>query len=288
MPLVPLASCGRRGVLSHMSDTMDEPAGDAHIILFDEQNLASKARLKRHLVDLLDEQLARIISWMGFSGKDDLHGPRRVVENRLEPLGIFEQQRGALVGGKAPREANRKGVGVERVICRNRRHAEARIALAQPVAGVGDQIGLELFARFPQYLVGNLVNFLPALDIVDLVFPATPEVGIIQALHRGCQPCQRVNAVGNRRDRHIAGGVHPFPHVARNFAVQLADAIMLLRILECKHSHGESRPPVLLLECNIDELIAADAEFGPILPKILSRSAAVGRRRCQQAPVCGW
>ncbi len=50
---------------------------------------------------------------MGFAREDDLHRPIGVREDARQPLLVPEEQRGALVGREATREADREGIRVE-------------------------------------------------------------------------------------------------------------------------------------------------------------------------------
>src|SRR5690606_22843514 len=88
-------------------------AGDVHVIVFQEDDLAGKAWLLAKLIDAPDQGLAGFIARMRLAGKDELHGPLRIVEDALESFRILENERGPFVGGKATGEAERQCIWIE-------------------------------------------------------------------------------------------------------------------------------------------------------------------------------
>jgi hypothetical protein len=53
---------------------------------------------------------------VGLAGEEDLYRPVRIVQQGLQPVRLGEQERGPLVGSKAPGEADGEHAGVEDVV----------------------------------------------------------------------------------------------------------------------------------------------------------------------------
>ena len=75
------------------------------ITVLEEDDVPLQGRILGELGDLLDQVLAFGIRRMRLAGENDLHGPRRIQQDLLQPLGIGKQQRRALVRGEPTGEA---------------------------------------------------------------------------------------------------------------------------------------------------------------------------------------
>ena len=65
---------------------LHETAGDVTVVVFDKDDAVPEACFATEFVDLLDERLAGFIARMGFARENKLHGPRRVVEQSMQPF----------------------------------------------------------------------------------------------------------------------------------------------------------------------------------------------------------
>ena len=83
------------------------------VVVVDERDAAAEQRIERALVDALQMMLADVVGRVRLAREDDLHRAARGVEDAREPLGIVEDQLGALVAGEAAREADGQRVGLE-------------------------------------------------------------------------------------------------------------------------------------------------------------------------------
>ncbi|MGQ3366541.1 hypothetical protein, partial [Rhizobium oryzihabitans] len=109
---------------------------------------------ERH--DLADQLLALVVGGVRLAGEDELDATVVVREQRTQPVGLAEQQCGALVGGHAAREADGERVRVERVVDPGelrRGPPLGQAVVTQPVAHVVDHADLGGQVRLPQ-LVG--------------------------------------------------------------------------------------------------------------------------------------
>src|SRR5690606_17872896 len=86
--------------------------------------------------DLADEALGELVARMRLPGEDELHGPRRMVQDRGQALNIPEEEGGALVAGEAPREPDRENVGIE-WFCPTGREDQSVVRGHLPVAQPG-------------------------------------------------------------------------------------------------------------------------------------------------------
>ena len=87
----------------------------------------------------LNQRLSRLVCGMGFAGQDKLHGPIWIGEQAKQPLRVVQQKVRPLVGCKAPRKAQRQGVGIKemfRLINGLGRCAGGGQLLGQSFAGV--------------------------------------------------------------------------------------------------------------------------------------------------------
>ena len=142
----------------------------------------------------------------------------------------------------------------------------------EPLARKRDHGALQLLARGPEHVAGDLVDLLPDLRVVDLVLPALAEVGVVQLAQLRGQPRGAMHAVRDRADRHLVlalAGVHPLPHAARHMAVQLAHPVVALGEPQGQGGHRKRWPPLLLLERDVHKLVAGEVQLGPVAPEEL-------------------
>ena len=133
--------------------------------------------------------LAGLVLRMGFACDDNLHGPFPIAENSLEPLHVAEEQRGALIGGETARESDGESVRIEhfRRIAQFRRGGfPARSGSRLPVANEGDQAAFAAAVDFKQFLVRNVRDQLPHVQVA----PAAAPIGL-EVLDRRDRPGRR-------------------------------------------------------------------------------------------------
>ena len=118
MPLVPLASQGRRGVLIHTSTPWTSSVGEPHVVVVEEHDVRPRVGPGRELRPLLDQRLALLVARMRLAGDDELNGSLGIGEQAQQARRIREQKIRSLVGGEAAGEAQRQRIRME--------HARAR------------------------------------------------------------------------------------------------------------------------------------------------------------------
>ena len=133
MPLVPLASSGGRGRLTHTSQPRHQLAGQRHVVVLEEGDAPGDARARACSVNSLAHQLLGRRRRAGGPCRRTRTAPgarRRAAPSARS--GIMRQQVQALVGGQAAREADGQPVGVEAAA--GGLGVVERLAAAQPVA----------------------------------------------------------------------------------------------------------------------------------------------------------
>src|ERR1700731_3487049 len=70
----------------------NQVAGHGDIIIFQEDDLAPESIAARETIHLLNQRLARFISWMSLTSKDYLHRSFRIIHNAVQTLNISENQ----------------------------------------------------------------------------------------------------------------------------------------------------------------------------------------------------
>ena len=65
----------------------------------------------------LDQGLPRLVRRMGLAGNDELHRTLRIGQQAKQSLRVVQQQVRSLVGGEAPRKAQRQCVGIKQMLC---------------------------------------------------------------------------------------------------------------------------------------------------------------------------
>jgi hypothetical protein len=157
--------------------------------------------------DLTDHLLAVVVGRVRLAREHELHRAVPCGQQRVQPLGLRQQQRRPLVGREAPREAHGERLRVEHLVgprdIRARQAASER-RLAQPAAHERDEPLTALLARPPHLVVASVVDAVPPVRAGFA--PLGQHVAAQQVGHLRRDPRARVHAVGERHDRRLVGG----------------------------------------------------------------------------------
>ncbi len=213
--------------------------------------------------------LRGLVGRVGLAGEHDLHRPIEVGEDAREPIGVVEDHLRTLVGGEPPRVAEREGFRIEHRARRDNA-ALADVLLREPrphpLADEGKQIHPQHLPHLPDLGIGNVVEALPQLGLVDVIEPAGPEVIVQQREDRAGHPGRHVHAVGDAADRQLIGrrlGPHRPPHRPRHLAVQRAHAVDELRRAQRERGHIEQRSAAVVVFAQREEVLAVLADLAP-------------------------
>ena len=128
---------------------------------------------------------------------------------RGEALGVAEEQRAALVGGEAAREADGQGVGIEdaRRPRRSRRASPCRSAMrAEPRRAIGDQARAAALVDGPELVIGDVGIRAHIALSAPRSLHAGAEVALVERGDSPRDPGAEVDTVGDRADRHLVLG----------------------------------------------------------------------------------
>ena len=180
---------------------------------------------------------------MRLAGEEELHRAVLVAEDPLQPLQVAEEQPGPLVGGEAPRAADRQRRRGEAVVHRRelpRAGALPRVHPPQAVAHGADEAPLLRVVGGPQLVVGNeRVERLPARRFLGGPLPVGAEDALQQVAELGADPGLHVHAVGHRGDRRLGAGEEPLPHRAADLSVAARDGVAEARLPQGEGGHVE-------------------------------------------------
>ncbi|KAF5043775.1 hypothetical protein DSECCO2_498730 [anaerobic digester metagenome] len=137
----------------------------------------------------------------------------------------------------------------------------------------------------PQLDVGNGPELLAHALAVRVLAPGLAEEAVVEHGHLRGHPGREVDAVGHGADGHVFLGVlgpDPGPHVARDLAVQAADAVVEARQAQGQHSHAEMLGVVAgVLASQGQEDLPGQTEVRGVLLEVpgheLGRKAVVAR-----------
>src|SRR5260221_3348726 len=87
-----------------------------HVVVLKKHEAALQIAKLAQMDDVLNVTLAVVITWMGFSGKNELHGARLIPRELNDVFELLKDQRGAFIGGETPRKTNRQRVGREEMV----------------------------------------------------------------------------------------------------------------------------------------------------------------------------
>ena len=221
-----------------------EAAADVVIVVLDEDDAPLEFRHPAEAIHVLDEPLPRLVLRVRLSGEDKLHRPISVVQQPLQALDVAEEQSRALVGRKAPREADREHLGIQHG--RDRTQPLGRLTETDPLVAraCADEINraslLDL-VRVPDLLVGNILHLAPEIPIREMLLPVR-HVAVVEPHKVRRHPRLRVDAVRHARDRHLVlrhSVPHMLPQPLRHMPVKLGDAVRVAARAQCEDRHAE-------------------------------------------------
>src|SRR5690606_27901161 len=132
-------------------DTLDQPAGQCHIIVFEQYYLAIEPFLLRNIINILDYILRRFVGRMSFARKYDLDGGVLLVKQLPYPVDVPEDQRRPLISSESSGKAYRKR---SRIDCSAGIHCTVgHISGTDPAVYVICHSFLQTDMNFPKFLI---------------------------------------------------------------------------------------------------------------------------------------
>ena len=139
---------------------------------------------------------------------------------------MIKNERRALVGGKAPGEANGQRVGIEQMIVLDKAALAGFRIINQSASGKVDQLAAQAASQRPEFLVGNKIRIFslgPKLRVVDVLKKLWPisHSTLPKSAGGGAHPAQRMNSIGDVTDGHLINRhiIFLLPHFAAHFSV---------------------------------------------------------------------
>ena len=173
----------------------------------------------------------------------------------------------ALVSSKATAKANQQCAGID--LLHQRDHLRGVALILQPVVAilvldVFDELILECLADLPDLAVGDIADGIPN-GLVRLVVEEVPVERPLAILlpFRG-HPRGQMHAVGDVAHMQLLGEIalpHGGEHLARDDAVEVADAVGLLTGVEGEGAHAELLRATWIGAAHVDKVLPADAEL---------------------------
>src|SRR5712691_310398 len=142
---------------------------------------------------------------MRFACENELHRPRGVVEQSVQPFLVAEQERAAFVSRKATRKADSQNFWIENAIdFANglRRFAHALAAPSHPFAYKLNETQFKFLVRLPELCIRNIDDAAPKLRLSQMFFPCAEMLAIKRGELRR-HPSLRVDTVRDVGDRHF-------------------------------------------------------------------------------------
>ena len=182
---------------------------------------------------------------MGFPGHHQLHRPRGVAQNTLEPSQVPEDQRGPFIGGEAARESDGQRFRIQDLLQAfdfGRRRIAGRRAGHAAFPHERHHATLSAAVRLPQFRVRDVADLLPDFRLGVPFTPIRLQVLVIERGEIAIDPGGQVDPVGNGGNGNLPDReLRPqsFPHVLRNGPVQAADRVAVRGCLDGRDGHGK-------------------------------------------------
>ena len=240
-------------------DAVHQLAGHGHVVVLHKQQAVLDAVFAGEADDLLNEPLAALVAGMGLAAEDKLNGPLLVRQHLHDAVAVAEEQRGALVGGKAAGKADGERLGVQQILGLH----GAGIGPVSELLGLdvaahkAHHLGAGGFAGLPKLLHRDFGSLGPQLGGGHILAPSSAHVLVQQARHARAQPGGGMDAVCHRNNRHFIdreGGPAAGKHFAAHPGVQLGHAVYVVGVLHGQHGHVEQ----LVLVVRVDAAVAQE------------------------------
>ncbi len=231
------------------------------VVVVDEGDPSGEHRVDGPPVDLLDVVLAGLVGRMRLAGEDELNRPAGGRQDADQTFGVVEDEFGPLVAGEAARESDGQRARIEQRAGRDDARGGDVLffpALARALAQEREEVGAKRLARLPEPLVRD-ANERPSHTAGSST--RSRQSGgqelVEEGRHLEREPGGHMNAVGDGPDRPLlVGEARPDgrPHVARDLAVQLADAVDEVRRAKGERRHVEERAAAVVVVAEGEEL----------------------------------
>ena len=205
-------------------DTLHKTARDVAVVVFQKNDAIFETDFAAELVNLLDKRLAGFVTWMRFACEDELHRPRGVVEQSLQPFLVAEQERAAFVSRETACKADSQNFRIENAIdFANglRRFAHALAASSHPFAYKLNETQFKFLMRLPELCIRNIDDAAPKLGLSQMFLPCA-EMLLIKRRKFRRHPGLGVDTVRDAGDRdflHWDTGPDVFPKRSSYLAV---------------------------------------------------------------------
>ena len=183
---------------------------------------------------------------MRFAGENELHRPRGVVEQTVQPLLVAEQKRAAFVGGETARETDRQNFRIENAVDaadRFRRFAQRVRARSRTRSRTNSTRRSFSFWCVSQSCASG-ISITPRQKSGSVRCSSqSPRYFCVERGELRRHPRLGMHAVGDARDRNFVSrhaGPDIFPKRSADFAVQFAHAVRLPAHAQRQNRHAES------------------------------------------------
>ena len=203
----------------------------------------------RQVGERADQLLAGLVGRVRLAGEQEQHLARAVGEQAAQVVEVVEQQRGALVGGEAPAEADGEHVRVapDRRTCSSRCRCDSLPWLrawlsAHAMAHHVEQARLDVLAHAPEDVVRNGADLFPDARMAEAVHPAHAEEAVEHLAPFGREEGRHVHAVGDVAERVLVGrDLRPVivQQARRDAAVDARHPVLVARAAERERGHVE-------------------------------------------------
>ncbi len=232
-------ACARRlhrpdGVVQPHVHALDQPAGDVHVVVLDEENMTPQRRILDNAEYVTDQVLALPVARMRLARKNYAHRPVLRRADGTQSLYIVEDHPGPLVPRKTPRKSDPQRLAVDQLLPQPQLVRAVAVTgkhRQQPALHERHQPHPLRLVHFPDLLVRQRLDLpRPLFRIPPVVRPFLPEMPLVHLPDIGAQPAQDVDAVRDRVHPGIVragGGRGPerSPVGFRDIGVQAAYAV---------------------------------------------------------------
>ena len=221
---------------------------DVQVVALEEQDAAGELLLAREVHQRADQLLPGLVRRMRLAREQEQDLPALVGEQAAQVVEVVEEQRGALVGGEAPAEADGEHVRVGRVgVAQDALEVRlaavvARVLHRHAMAHHVEQARLDVLAHAPEDVVRDGADLFPDAGMAEAVHPAHAEEAVEHLAPFGREEGGDVHAVGDVAERVLVRrDLRPVvvQQARRNAAVDARDAVLVARAAQRERGHVE-------------------------------------------------